>query len=72
MVDQTTNITISIQSTPTFEERMVSNAVFSVRIATVKNSEEPATFEMVLNSLLTVNGLSNFQNGNVTQLTPRI
>ena len=43
------DITIPIQSIPTFEKSSVSNAVISVLIATVKNYEEPGTFETVLN-----------------------
>ena len=56
--------------------------VISVLIATVKNSEEPGTFETVLNFLLIANGLRTFKMGNVTpptsfpptitQLTPHL
>ena len=49
------DISISIQSIPTFEKSSVSNAV--IFIATVKNFEEPGTFETVLNSISTANGL---------------
>ena len=61
------DITIPIQSIPTFEKSSVSNAVTVIRvlIATVKNYEEPGTFETVLNSLLTANGLPTFKMGNV-------
>ena len=72
------DITIPIQSIPTFEKSSVSNAVISVLIATAKNCEEPGTIETVLNSLLTANGLPIFKMGDVTpptsfpptQLTP--
>ena len=64
------NITIPIQSIPTLEKSSVSNAVISVLIATVKNSEEPGTFENVLNSLSIANGLPTFKMGNVTAPSP--
>ena len=63
------DITIPIQSIPTFEKSSVSNAVIGVLIATVKNCEEPGTFETVLNSLLTANGLPTFKRVNVTPPT---
>ena len=63
------NIAIRIQSIPTFGKSSVSNAVISVRIATVKNCEEPGTFETVMNSLLPANGLPTFKMGNVTPPT---
>ena len=63
------NITISIQLIPTFEKSSVSNAVISILIAIVKNCEEPDTFETVLNSLLTANGLPTFKMVNVTSPT---
>ena len=59
-------ITIPIKSIPTFDNSSVSNAVISVLIATVKNSEEPGTFETVLKFLLTANCLPTFKMGNVT------
>ena len=64
------DIAIPIQSIPTFEKSSVSNAVISVLIATDKNCEEPGTFETVLNSLLTANGLITFKMGIVTPPTP--
>ena len=63
------DISIPIQSIPTFEKSSVSNAVISVLIATVKNCEEPGTFETVLNCLLTANGFPTFKMGNVTPPT---
>ena len=63
------NITIPIQSIRTFPKSSVSTAVISVLIATVKNCEEPGTFEAVLNSLLTANGLPTFKMGHVTPPT---
>ena len=63
------NITIPIQSIPTFGKSSVSNAVISVLTATAKNCDEPGTFETVLNSLLTANGLPTFKMGNVTPPT---
>ena len=63
------NITIPIQSIPTFEKSYVFYAVISVLTTTVKNSEEPGTFETVVNSFLTANGLPNFKMGNVTPPT---
>ena len=62
-------ITIPIQSIPTFEKSSVSNAVIIIFVATVKNCEEPGTFETVLSSLLTANGLPTFNRGNVTPPT---
>ena len=56
------NITIPIQSIPTFDKSSVSNAVISTLIATDKNCAEPGTIETVLNSPLTANG-PHFQNG---------
>ena len=74
------DISVPIQSIPTYEKSNVSNTVTSILIATVKNSEEPGTFETVLNSLLTANGHPTFKMGNVTpptsfhlpQLTPHL
>ena len=63
------DLTIPIQSIPTFEKSSVSNAVISLLIATLKNCEEPGTFETVLNSLLAANGLPSFKMGNVTPPT---
>ena len=63
------DISIPIQSYPTFEKSSVSNADISVLIATVKNCEEPGTFGTVLNSLLTANGLPTFKMGNVAPPT---
>ena len=54
LADQTISL---FQFNPTFEKSSVSNAVIRVLIATVKNSEEPGTFETVLNSSLTANDL---------------
>ena len=64
------DITIPIQPIPILEKSSVSNTVISVLIATVKNCEEPGTFETVLNSLLTANGLPTFKMGNVTRPRP--
>ena len=50
------DITIPIQSIPTFEKSSISI------IAAVKNCEEPGTFETVLNSLLTANGPPTFKS----------
>ena len=47
------DITIPIQSIPTFEKSNVSNTVINILITTVKKCEEPGTFETVLNPLLT-------------------
>ena len=58
------DISIPIQSIPTFEKSSVSNAVISLLIAIVKNCEEPGTNETVLNSPLTANGLPTFEMGN--------
>ena len=63
------NINILIQSIPTFKKSSVSNAVISVLIATVKNCEEPGTFETVLNYILTANSLPTLKMGNVTPPT---
>ena len=54
------DITIPIESIPTFEKSSVSNTVISILITTVKNCEELGTFETVLNSLLIANGLPTF------------
>ena len=63
------NITIPIQSIPTFEKSSISNAVISIHVSTVKNSEEPGTSETVRNSLLTANSLPTLNMGNVTRPT---
>ena len=49
-----------------FSKKSVSNAVISVLAATFKNSEEPGTFEMVLNTPLSANCLPTFKIFNVT------
>ena len=48
------------------KKSIISNAVISVLIATVKNNEVPGTFEAVLNYLLVADGLLQFKMGNVT------
>ena len=62
MVDQT-----SLFQSNQFQlsKKVVFLTLISVLIATVKNCEEPGTFETVLNSLLTANGLPTFKMGNV-------
>ena len=74
------NITIPVQSIPTCEKRSVSNAVISVLIATVKNSEEPDTFERFWTSfwLQTASPLSKWVMllhpcpSHLPQLTPHL
>ena len=72
------NITMPIQLIPTFEKSSVSNAVISVLIATVKNSEESGTVETVLNSLWTLhtfkmgNGILHPRPSKLSQLTPHL